>query len=250
MRFSKLLLALVLVVPALASTLAHAAPPPAEQAVKAARELQRYVDRMAAAREWPDYTQPPAADLFRQVFNVDALAALPPPQPSDLPWLIEWSHMASQASKAILMHGVKPGPQPDVAAMTQNVERYEDQYVAAANFIIRVTARETTAIELFMNGLPPAERTPVRAAGLVRAKAGAAEIISGFLISAAGGVKPANERLVAAALRDTRDVWAGFILPDARTRIVDLIAQATQRMTDEEAKRDLAAFAAALAAAQ
>lgn len=247
MRIPKaLLLALALVAPALA----QAAPPPAEQAHKAAQALQRYVDGMNAADAWPDYTRPPASDLFRQVFDVDALKALPPPQANDLPWLLEWAQTASTASKVMLMHGVKPGAHPDLAALARNVERYEDQYCAAADFLIRMGAREMTALTLFVNRLPPEQHTPVRAAGIVKAKDGAAEMIGGFLISAANGVKPANARLVSAALRDTRDVWAGFLTAEARPRILALVTQATQRIADEEAKRNLASFAAALEAAE
>jgi hypothetical protein len=243
MRFPRaLLLALALVAPALA----QAAPPPAEQAYKAAQALQRYVDGMAASGGWPDYTQPPASDLFRQVFNVDALKALPPPQANDLPWLLEWSQTASAASKAIVMHGITPGPHLDLAAVGRNVERYEDQYCAAADFLIRVAAREMTALVRFVDRLPPEQHTPVRAAGIAKARSGAAEMIAGFLMSTIAGVKPANARLVTAALRDTRDVWAGFLAPDARPRILDLAAQATQRIEDAEAKRTLATFVSAL----
>ena len=247
MRIPKaLLLALVLIAP----TLAQAAPPPAEQAHKAAQALQRYVDGMNASGGWPDYTRPPAADLFHQVFDVDALKALPPPQANDLPWLLEWSQTASAASRAILMHGVKPGPTPDLAAVAQNIERYEDQYCAAADFLIRVSAREMTALVSFVERLPPEQHTPVRAIGIVKAKAGAADMIAGLLMSASGGVKPANARMVTAALRDTRNVWAAFLTPDVRPRLLALSAQATQRMADDEAKRNLASFAAALEAAR
>lgn len=241
-----LLLALALVAPALA----QAAPPPAVQAQKAAHALQRYVDGMNAAGGWPDYTRPPASDLFHQVFDVDALKALPPPQANDLPWLLEWSQTASAASKAILTHGIGPGSKPDVAAAAENVERYEDQYCAAADFLIRVGAREMTALALFVQRLPPEQHTPVRAAGITKAKAGAAKMIEGLLISASNGVKPANTRLVTAALRDTRDVWAGFLAPEARPRILALVAQATQQIEDHDAKRNLASFAAALEAAK
>lgn len=247
MRIPKvLLLALALVAPAQA----QAAPPPAAQALKAAQALQRYVDGMNASGGWPDYTRPPASDLFRQVFDVDALEALPPPQPNDLPWLLEWSRTASAASKAMLMHGIRPGPYPDVAAVAQNVEHYEDQFCAAADFLIRVGAREMTALALFVARLPPEQHTPVRAAGIAKAKAGSTEMIAGFLIAASAGMKPANARLVSAALRDTREVWAGFLTAEARPRILDLVAQATQQIADEEAKRNLARFAAALDAAE
>jgi hypothetical protein len=62
------------------------------------------------------------------------------------------------------------------------------------------------------------------------------------------GMKPGNARLIAAALPDTRDVWAGYIMPDDRARIAKLIADTPAK--DREAQKNLAAFAGALAAAK
>ena len=42
------------------------------------------------------------------------------------------------------------------------------------------------------------------------------------------GMRSNNARLIAGALRDTRDIWAGDIVPDDRSRIAKLIAAAKQ----------------------
>jgi hypothetical protein len=62
-------------------------------------------------------------------------------------------------------------------------------------------------------------------------------------------IKPANARLITAAMRDNADFWASFILPDDRTQIIGLLAKATKMVGDEEARNNLTAFAATLAAA-
>jgi hypothetical protein len=60
--------------------------------------------------------------------------------------------------------------------------------------------------------------------------------------------KPANVRLVAAAIRDTREVWASYLLPQDRARVIELLADLPKRVPDETARIDLAAFTAALQA--
>ena len=60
--------------------------------------------------------------------------------------------------------------------------------------------------------------------------------------------KPANARLVAAAIRDTREVWASHFLPGDRARVIAVLADLAKRVPDETARTDLAAFMAALQA--
>lgn len=248
MRLLKaLLIALALVGSARAGELPSTT---AVRSMEAAMLLHRYVEGIAASGGWPDYTRPPASDWFRLAFDVDALAALPPPQASDVTLMLTWGYAADETSKAILRNGAKPAPSLDAAAIARNVERYEDQYAVAADFTIRVKAREATAFTLFLDGLGAEQYKPIRAAHTARAKSNAAEMIERFLVPLGNGVKPANARRVTTALRDTADVWAGFIAPDARKRIVDLAAQTTERMMDEAARRNLASFSAALTAAK
>ena len=249
MRLLKaLLIALALAAPARAGELPSTA---AVRSMTAAMLLYRHIGAVAASGALPDYTRPPASDLFRQAFDVDALAALPPPQANDVSLALDWGFAADATSKAVLCNCVKPAANPDAGALARNVARYEDQFAVAADFTIRVKARETTALTLFLDGLGAAEqRSPIRAAHLARAKSGAVEMIERFLVPLGNGVKPANARRVTAALRDTAAVWAGFIASDARRQLLAVAAQATQGIKDDEARANLTSFSATLAAAK
>ena len=72
-------------------------------------------------------------------------------------------------------------------------------------------------------------------------------MILGF-ISSVQGSKPANARLVAAAIRDTGEVWASHFLPRDRARVIAVLPDFAKRMPDETARTDLVAFTAALQA--
>ena len=53
-----------------------------------------------------------------------------------------------------------------------------------------------------------------------------------------------------AAMRDTRDVWATFILPNDRTQIIGIAKKESGMVKDDETKNNLADIAATLAAAK
>ncbi|HLH88055.1 MAG TPA: hypothetical protein VKX28_06325 [Xanthobacteraceae bacterium] len=249
--FKALLIALVLVGPARAGELPSTV---AVRSMEAAMLLYRYVGGIAASGGLPDYTRPPAADWFRMAFDVDALATLPPPQVGDVTLMQTWGYAADQTTKAILRNGAKPAVNVDDATIARNVERFEDQYAVAADFTIRVKAREATAYALFLDSLGAEQSAPIRAGHTARARSTAAEMIerllAPFVAPVGNGVKPATARRVTAALRDTRAVWAAFIAPDVRWPIHDLAEQAMHGTTDEEARRNLASFSAALVAAK
>jgi hypothetical protein len=118
------------------------------------------------------------------------------------------------------------------------------------SFLIRFEARQATTLTLFLDQLPAEQRTPARAAGLQQARSGSAQTITGAITAMTQGMKPANARLIAGALRDTRDIWAGYIMPDDRSRITKLVADTPATVKDREAQKNLAAFAGALAAAK
>jgi hypothetical protein len=102
---------------------------------------------------------------------------------------------------------------------------------------------------MFMASLPPDQRTRVREEGFTRARGGGAEVIIGAIGSVImSATKPANARLVAAAIRDSREIWASFFLPQDRARMVELLGRVLARVPDETARTDLAAFTAALQA--
>jgi hypothetical protein len=216
----------------------------AKQAVQA---LQLYLDEVSTSGGRPDYTKPPASELFQSVFDVVQLSALPPPTASDVPWLIEWSASAHRAIELIMTFGAKPDL--DDAAMMRNIRDYEDQYAMAMNFAVRVLARQGTAVSLFTEQLMPEQRTPVREAGLQKARGGFGKLVFGAVGSVAQGMKPANARLITGAVRDTRNVWATLLLPDDRAFMVKMLAKIPPTVADADARKDLATFADALAAA-
>ena len=108
----------------------------------------------------------------------------------------------------------------DQAAIKRNATDYEDQEAVALSFIIRISARVTRASFLFME--QPAQRTTARLEGFTKARAGSAETMLGALVTIAQGMKPANARLLSAAIRDTSDAWAASILPGDRPTILDM----------------------------
>jgi hypothetical protein len=68
------------------------------------------------------------------------------------------------------------------------------------------------------------------------------EFILGVICSVIESGKPANARLLAAAIRDTREVWASFFLAQDRARVIEYLAEVANRVPDEAARTDLAAF--------
>jgi len=98
--------------------------------------------------------------------------------------------------------------------------------------------------------LTPEQRTPVREAGLVKARSGAAELLASSIGLVTQGIGPDNARLMSAAMKDTRDVWAAYILRDDRTQIISYLTKAIGMVGDEEVKANLVAVADTLTAAK
>jgi hypothetical protein len=239
-----LLVLLALASPALAQDGAR----DAAAAREAAQAFRLYVEGAAKKGGRPDLTRPEVAALLGRVFDLDALNALPPAQASDISWLPDWMDAANTINKLITHYGVNPGPPPDMAAIQRNMTEYEDQYAAAMNFMIRCLAREAVSSNMFMAGLKPEERTRVREEGLAGLRSTTAEFILEAICSVSSS-KPANTQLVTAAIRDTREVWASFFLPQDRARVIEYLAGLSDRVGNETARTDLAAFTAALQAA-
>ena len=130
------------------------------------------------------------------------------------------------------------------------MSEYQDQYAIAMSFLIRFEARQATTLTLFLEQLPAEQRTPTRAAGLQQARSGAAQTITGAITAMTEGMKPGNTRLIAVALRDTRDIWAAISCRTTAARIAKLIADTPATVKDRETQKNLTAFAGALAAAK
>jgi hypothetical protein len=244
--FRSLLLLLALVSPAFSQD----GPRDAATAQDAGQAFGIYLDGVLNSGGEPDFTKPPAADLFRHIFDIAALKALPPAKADDIPWLLQWAAAVDQSYTRIILFGLKPGQAPDQLVLRRNMAEYEDQCAMAMNFLIRFAARQATTLTLFLDRLSPEARTPVRATWLQRARGGSAQTIAGALTAMTQGMKPGSARLIAGALRDTRDTWAGFLMPDDRTRFTKLVAETPATVKDREAQKNLAAFAGALAAAK
>jgi hypothetical protein len=242
--FRIVLVLLALALPALAQNGANNAAAGRE----AAQAFRVYIDGVTKDGGRPDLTQPDVAALLGRIFDLDALNALPPPHGSDMSWLLDWMEAANATYKLLL--GVKPGSQPDVAAIQRNMTEYEDQIAVAMNFMIRFLAREAVTSNKFMAALAPAERTRIREEGYTGSRHSAAEYVLAAVCSeVVGAGKPANSRLVAAAVRDTNAIWASFILPQDRARAIDVLNSFAKQVRDETARNDLATFTAALQAA-
>jgi hypothetical protein len=63
-------------------------------------------------------------------------------------------------------------------------------------------------------------------------------------------MKPANARLVSAAVRDTGAVWAAAILPADRPAVLAMLDKAQAAAKDEEVRNNLASFEALLSKAK
>ena len=238
-----LLLLVALASPALAETPSSDGAALAARASDAAKELRTYLADLAKAGGRPYFSKPPASELFGRIFDMNGLAALPPPAPNDFSWLLNWSAARGGIIKAILTFGITPpAGASDQAAIERNLVDYEDQQTVATSFLVRVVAREVQSLTLFMAQLPEDQRTPMRQEGFDTVRAGATKVLSGALITLT-----ANARLLSAAIRDTGEVWVGNIFPKDRSEIMREIATAQREVKDGEAKKNLAALGAALA---
>ena len=59
-----------------------------------ANQIELYLDFAAKTGTKPDFSEPPVSGLFARVFDLHKLAALPPPQPGDVPMLLAWTSSA------------------------------------------------------------------------------------------------------------------------------------------------------------
>jgi len=250
--FKGLLIALALASPAFAQTPRDDGASITAEAKDAAKQLQTYLDGVLKSGGRPDFSKPPASDFLGQVFNLKQLEALPPAQASDLPWLMDWATTANGAFKSIMFFGIAPPVTllTDPPVLQCNVTDYEDQEAAATNFMLRISAREIQAAFAFLDELAPAERTPVRMEGLTKMLVAGAEMVRSDLGWIAAGMKPANARLVSAAIRDTGAVWATAISPADRPIILAILDKAQAAAKNDETSNNLSSFGALLTKAK
>src|SRR6516165_1897318 len=76
-----------------------------------ANQIELYLDFAAKTGGRPDFSGLPVSALFAHVFDLEKLAALPPPKGSDVPLLLAWISSANGVAKAIIFrHNAAPRP--------------------------------------------------------------------------------------------------------------------------------------------
>ena len=224
----------------------------AAQAVEAARGLQHHAAEVAAAGQRIDFAKAPAADYFQRVFDSASLAALPAPAAADMPWVSEWFSALNSANQTIVFFGTdtkRPALQQQ-GQIGRNLAEYEDQFALATAFIQNMFARLMTTALDFLNTLSEQERnSPVRQDGLAKMRHGYVDAVEGSLrFLAAGNVKPANIRIMTAALRENAGTWSKIVPPADRGRLAKLIATARDKAGDAQSSENLRAILSTLEA--
>jgi hypothetical protein len=224
----------------------------AARANDAVAQLQAYLDKVAKSHRRPDFTKPPASDLFSRIFDFGKLAALPAPSAGEFPWLAAWADAAKQAADAVFFFGFTPPANlldpisdADRATMQRNNVEFEDQEVLALTFMVRIAAREAQT----MDSLTPTQRMQYDIKERQRTVGAIGNALRMLTSDLKPTLKPANERPLSAAIGDTADVWVKHILPRDRLYITIQAAKAQSAVKDDTAKQNLAVFSAALEAA-
>jgi hypothetical protein len=210
-------------------------------------QLQAYLDKVAKSHGRPDFTKPPASDLLSRIFDFGKLAALPAPSAGEFPWLAAWAEAANQAADAVFFFGFTPPAnlfdaisEADRATLQRNNVEFEDQEVLALTFMVRIAARE--AQTMFLQRMFFFDITD-RTAGVIQ------NALRMFTSDLKPTLKPANERLLSAAIGDTADVWVKDTPPSERLYVTIQAAKAQSTVKDDTAKQNLAVFSAAMEAA-
>jgi hypothetical protein len=190
-------------------------------AVKASRALATHVATVAR----PDYSRPPASEYVRQIFDLQALAALGEPKSSDLPWLMDWSEASVSTLKLIMFNGATSAADGN-QVLSRNMALHEDALAKSWAFTMRFQLRIAGSLLEFLGALPPEQRTDVRMRGLAKFRSGMIETVTGVIITLGSGMKPANTQVVMEALLDTAPGWIGMTTPDERAALLKIIRQA------------------------
>src|SRR5713101_9036926 len=98
-RSMPFLRSLLILLAFLSPALGQDGPRYAASARDAAQALQLHLDEVLKSGGRPDYTTLPVSHLFRRVFDLEALAALPPPKPSDMAWMLDWGDAANRTNQ-------------------------------------------------------------------------------------------------------------------------------------------------------
>jgi hypothetical protein len=225
----------------------------AARAVTAAQALKQEAAQAAAAGKRLDFTKGPASEHLNRIFDSKAFVGLPPAAATDMPWMLDWLGAVTTTNHTLMDFGADPKrtTQPDFAVIARNLHDYEDQITIAMAFQQRFFPRVLESGYEFLASLPEAERTPVRLKGLAGVTTSYLEMIKGAICFAGDSTtKPANARMIAAAVREATDTWIEFTEDDMRKQFSDLVTAALQGTKDEETAQHFRAIRGSLGAAR
>ncbi|MEI7804951.1 MAG: hypothetical protein WCI56_06435 [Hyphomicrobiales bacterium] len=201
-------------------------PQSAAAAKASAAALVAYTETAAKNGERPNYTTAPIAGHLKRIFDIDALAALPPEKAGDIEWLLDWGDSANIGYKILVRYeaGKDGGPQ----AAARNLIDHENEISSGLSFTLRLQSRMARTGPLFMESLPPEQRTDIRKRGFegyTRQLVGTVLSTSGMLASMT--MKPGNAAVIAASLRDTANAWLPYTTADERAQLAELLKRSS-----------------------
>jgi hypothetical protein len=226
----------------------------ATAAAEAARALQQQAVRIAASGGRLDMTAGPAAENLRRVLDTKSFDELPPLSAADMPWIIDWLVAVRTTYFTIFYFGADPQQPMKLSAEQpeRNVNQYEDEIARLVVFSQKLFPRVLATGQAFFETLPEKERnSKVRLEGFAKMITGYLESVEGALgFAAADGTKPANVRIIAAALRENAPVWIEMAGPDIRKRFAGFLKIARSKAGEAETADHFRAIEAALASAK
>lgn len=225
----------------------------AARAMEAAQALKQQAVEAAAAGRRLDFANGPASENLGRIFDTKAFAALPPAAATDMEWMLDWTGAVSMTNHTLMDFGADPKhtTQPDLAVITRNVHDYEDQITVAVVFQQGLFPRLLESSFAFLSSLPEKERTPVRLKGAEAMVENYLKNVSSALCFAGDTtLKPANARLIVAAVRAAADTWIEWTDDDTRKEFVALVTAGQQQTKDTETAAHFRAIEAALKAAK
>src|SRR5262249_45264209 len=98
------------------------------------------VQTAAKNSERPDYKKEPAAGHLKRIFDLDALAALPPEKASDIEWLLDWGDAANTSYKILVTYD-ETGKDGGVQAAVHNFMDHEGEIANGLAFTLRLQSR-------------------------------------------------------------------------------------------------------------
>jgi hypothetical protein len=212
--------------------------------------LAAYTDQAIKAKQRPAFNKPPATEYIARVTDAQGLAALPAPKGSDLEWLLSWQDAARKTYRMLIATGVAGSEAERQAAIQRNFVENEEALFRTWAFMVRLQARMMVTGDMFMDSLPPEERTQVRKRGQEGFRGSAIQFIQEGLGAVSSGIKRENVLRVTAALRDTAPIWTTRLMAAERDRLKLILNYVSKNYQDQALLDEIAWLTQAVEAAK